>query len=157
MDFGQLLLERGLVSPRELDDALAEQRRHIVEGRDPVPRLGEIFVGRGILTEQQVAEALQSQQKVILVCKQCNVQVNVDVRSDAAGYRCGTCGGNLEKPAEVRNVKVVDTSVILVTREPLPAEVREAANDPARKLGKYILLEEIGRGGAAIVHRAWDT
>ncbi len=157
MDFGQLLLERGLVSPRELDDALAEQRRHIVEGRDPVPRLGEIFVGRGILTEQQVAEALQSQQKVILVCKQCNVQVNVDVRSDATGYRCGTCGGNLEKPAEVRNVKVVDTSVILVTREPLPAEVREAANDPARKLGKYILLEEIGRGGAAIVHRAWDT
>lgn len=157
MDFGQLLLDRGLISPQELEAALAEQRRYLLEGREPVPRLGEILVSRGCLSEQQVAQALASQQKEILYCRKCKIQVNVDLRSDAAGYRCGTCGGDLEKPSEVRNVKVVDTSVILVTREPLPEEVQHATRDPARKFGKYVLLEEIGRGGAAIVHRAWDT
>ncbi|MBI2930996.1 MAG: protein kinase, partial [Planctomycetes bacterium] len=157
MELGQLLLERGLISPQELDEALAEQRRCILQGRDPVPRLGEILVTRGCLTEQQVAEALESQQKGIFFCSACNVQVNVDLRPDVAGYRCGSCHGDLIQLPEVRDVRVADTSVILVSREPLPEEVQQAAKDPARKFGKYILLEEIGRGGAAIVHRAWDT
>jgi len=157
MDLGQLLLDRGLVSPQELHDALAEQRRAILEGKDPVPRLGEILVARGAVTEKQVTEALGTQQKAILHCPACKVQVNVELRHDAAGYRCGTCGGPLIAPPEVKNVHVVDTSVILVAREPLPQEVQFASKDPARRFGKYVLLSEIGRGGLAIVHRAWDT
>jgi serine/threonine protein kinase len=63
----------------------------------------------------------------------------------------------MREPEQVRNVSVVDTSVILVARDPVPREVEAAAQDPARKMGKYVLLEELGRGGAAIVHRAWDS
>jgi predicted Ser/Thr protein kinase len=36
-------------------------------------------------------------------------------------------------------------------------EVAAAAADPARSFGRFVLLEELGRGGAGRVHRAWQT
>ena len=38
-----------------------------------------------------------------------------------------------------------------------PREVRDAANDPGRRFGKYVLLEQVGVGGIGQVYRAWDT
>ncbi len=157
VDFGNLLVERGFISSQELEAALALQRRSIVEGIEPIPRLGEILIRRGAVTEQQVADALAAQNKVILACLTCHTQVNVEEREDARAYKCVRCGGEMREPEKVSSVSVVDTSVILVPRDPVPREVEAAAQDPARKMGKYVLLEELGRGGAAIVHRAWDT
>jgi serine/threonine protein kinase len=157
VDFGNLLVERGFISSRELEEALALQRRSIVEGIEPIPRLGEILIRRGAVTEQQVADALAAQNKKILACQTCRTQVNVEEREDARAYKCVRCGGEMREPEQVSSVSVIDTSVILVPRDPVPREVEAAAQDPARKMGKYILLEELGRGGAAIVHRAWDT
>ena len=157
LDFGNLLVERGYISSRELEDALALQRRSIVEGIEPIPRLGEILIRRGAVTEQQVADALAAQNKKILACLTCKTQVNVEEREDARAYKCVRCGGEMREPEQVSSVSVIDTSVILVPKDPVPREVEAAAQDPARKMGKYVLLEELGRGGAAIVHRAWDT
>ncbi|MBI4563506.1 MAG: protein kinase [Planctomycetes bacterium] len=157
VDFGHLLVERGLITSKELDEALAVQRRYIVEGREPLPRLGEILIERGSVSEQEVADALGAQRKKILYCSTCKIQVNVEERADVAGYQCVRCGGEMQAPEEVNDVRVIDTSVIFIAKDPVPKEVEAAAADPARKMGKYILLEEIGRGGAAIVHRAWDT
>ncbi|MEZ0230320.1 MAG: hypothetical protein ACAI25_16985, partial [Planctomycetota bacterium] len=38
-----------------------------------------------------------------------------------------------------------------------PPEVAAAQSDPARRLGAYVLLDELGRGGMGVVQRAYDT
>jgi hypothetical protein len=51
---GELLVERGLIAPADLEDALAEQR---ATGR----RLGEVLVSKGALTGAQLTRALAEQ------------------------------------------------------------------------------------------------
>ncbi len=51
---GQILIDRGLITPAQLEDALSEQG---VTGRF----FGEILVGRGVLTEEKIARALSEQ------------------------------------------------------------------------------------------------
>ena len=59
---GELLVERGLILPLELEDALAEQR---ATGR----RLGEVLVSRGALTGAQLTSALAQQYGVDLAAE----------------------------------------------------------------------------------------
>jgi serine/threonine protein kinase len=118
--------------------------------------LGELLVQRGHLTQEQVLEALGDQDKTILWCPRCGIRVNVKKRANAEAYKCVRCEGTLGTPPESA-LSVADSSIILVTNEPLPEEVITASKDASRKFGKYILLSEIGRGAVGVVHRAWDT
>src|SRR5688572_12433302 len=39
----------------------------------------------------------------------------------------------------------------------IPPVAAEAARDPARRLGRFILVRDLGRGALGTVHQAWDT
>jgi serine/threonine protein kinase len=155
-DFGQLLVRNSLISESALEECLEAQREVARRGVDAIPRLGELLVARGYLTEEQVVSVLSQQEMAILFCPRCEVQVNVPVREDVREVRCVRCRGTLIVPREPRDLKVTEDSIIFISREPVPSEVEEASRESWRKFGKYTLINEIGRGGAGVVHRAWD-
>jgi serine/threonine protein kinase len=156
LDLGQQLVKKGLVRTEAVDECLRLQRDLQKQGQDPVPRLGELLVERGYVSREQVLAALAEQDKEILWCPKCGIRVNVRRRPDVQAYKCGRCEGTLTAPPE-SSLAVADSSIIVVSREPLPPEVEQAGQDPARRFGKYVLVAEIGRGAIGVVHRAWDT
>ncbi len=157
IDLGQVLISQGLVTEEAVRECLQIQRESEGSGRESSPRLGELLVRRGHVTEKQVVDALATQQKQILYCPRCDVQVNVVARDDVRKYKCARCEGTLVAPGDAKDLKVVDSSIIFISKDPIPKEVVEAAKDPARRFGKYIVINEIGRGAVGVIHRAWDT
>jgi len=145
------------VTEEAVRECLAIQRESERTGQETAPRLGELLVQRGYLTEKQVVDALAAQQKEIMFCARCDVQVNVVRRPDVRDYKCARCEGSLTQPGNLKDLKVVDSSIIFISKDPVPKEVIEAAKDQGRRFGKYILINEIGRGAVGVIHRAWDT
>jgi serine/threonine protein kinase len=72
--------------------------------------------------------------------------------------RCPICLSEVrrEDPAEVARVRDLE-NLVRLTRDTLPPDVQAARRLPGRLFGKYVLVEEIGRGGAGVVQKAWDT
>lgn len=65
--------------------------------------------------------------------------------------RCPTCQGPL------RALEQGSSHAALGRRIPIPPIAREAAADPARRLGRFALVRELGRGAVGTVEQAWDT
>jgi len=154
---GRILIERGLVTEVQMREVIALQRQAEQESRPIIPRLGELLVEKGYATAEQVREALSAQNRKILYCTKCSLHVNVDLRPDVVVYRCGRCETPLVEPPSGEEIKVVESTIMFVIRDPLPPDVQARIQDPSSKFGKYILVSELGRGGVGIVHKAWDT
>ncbi len=81
-----------------------------------------------------------------------------DVARDALGESIGgSPGGRVVGRSGASGAAPLPEAILPPTTAPLPPEVAAAARDPARVVGRYVLVRELGRGGMGVVHGAWDT
>jgi serine/threonine protein kinase len=146
----KMLLERGLLLPEEYHEA-QELRRST--GKP----LADILVERSILNPVQLQDAMAAFQKRVRFCPECKGPVYVP-RIMTEGERCPRCLGPVQWQEEsvVAQIRDLD-NIVQLTHDELPPEVQFARTIPGRLFGKYVLLDEVGKGGAGVVVKAWDT
>ncbi|MBI4566308.1 MAG: protein kinase [Planctomycetes bacterium] len=156
---GRILIERGLATEFQVHECLRLQGRLIDLDIRPIPRLGEIMIRHGYLTKEALETALQFQNLELYCCPDCGARIQGGSGlGDGEAYTCSQCGAEIPflfaKMAAGVHEALQSTSKRLELA--LLQEVRTAAAEPSNHFGKYLLIEEIGRGGAGIVYRAWQ-
>ncbi|MBI4612139.1 MAG: hypothetical protein HY720_00855 [Planctomycetes bacterium] len=93
--FGFLAIQLGLLSQDDIRAACAEQAQLAKRGLRF--RLGEVLVGRGLLTRGQVEEILRRQQGYLVICPKCDKRHIVFDREPGEKFECD-CGRELLVP-----------------------------------------------------------
>ncbi|HLG42646.1 MAG TPA: protein kinase [Planctomycetota bacterium] len=154
---GKVLIDKGLATEYQVNECLRLQARMTEMGISPIPPLGEIMVKRGYIDREKLDTALMLQTTEFYTCIECGKPIEIP-KGNSESYECSHCKAKiplmfakmaaalftgLEKSADELDIE-------------LPAEVRERMSDTTNHFGKYVLLQEIGRGGAGVVWRAWQ-
>jgi predicted Ser/Thr protein kinase/DNA-directed RNA polymerase subunit RPC12/RpoP len=151
MRLGQILVETGVVVPGHLETCLRIQEEMGQKGVATVPLVGELLVRNGFVRPDQVEQALALQDSTGRTCASCGEHIPAIVLDMADGEGCPHCGSKFETrskpPVEVPVVASVSDRP-RVEPPPIPPELR--------KIGKYELLREIGRGSMGVVYEALD-
>ena len=156
---GRILVDRGLATEYQLNECLRLQGRMTEMAIHPIPQLGEILIRRGYVDKDALETALQLQNLQLYTCPDCGGAI--EIAGTAPGREdvtCKACGAAVPF-LFAKMAAAVKEALDEASREhdiDLPDEVRLAAAEPSKSFGKYILLKEIGRGGAGIVYKAWQ-
>src|SRR5579862_1134457 len=156
---GRLLVDRGLATEYQVNECLRLQGRMAELGINPVPQLGEILIRRNYVDKAALETALQLQNLQLYTCPECGGAIEiVETATPREEYKCKACGTAVPF-LFAKMATAVKEALDTASREhdvELPDEVRLAAAEPSKCFGRYILIKEIGRGGAGIVYKAWQ-
>jgi len=153
-EFAELLLEWGLLNKPELDEAL---RLHGTASRNGMahPAFTDTLIKYGFLTPRQVAEAKSADVKGVFLCAACGVGFEVRISAKERIYKCPRCQGSLERESGTRPAQAAPPAALVT--DTVPVDVQVAMHNPEARFGKFVVISEVGRGGAAVIKKAWDS
>ncbi len=141
---GRRLVEARLLASGTLASLLAE-----CAARRPRLALAELLLERRLVAPQDVVRALARVASETLADRE--TVVGPPPRSDAGSGRFGSGRGHSPRPGSGRLAPATGTR-----RFQADASASGAAGDGPRLLDRYVLAEELGRGGMGVVCRAYD-
>jgi tetratricopeptide (TPR) repeat protein len=112
----------------------------------------------GVTEDKEIQRTLKLQYKTLYECPGCTLKYNLVGADPHKQYRCKKCDAVLAPKPEGTGVKADESAygLKLEIASDLPPEVAQAELDPANQFGKYILVRPLGRGGAGVVHLAYQ-
>lgn len=101
---GTLLLDRGILSEKQLSEALEAQDRLTAQGLEKL--LGDLLIAKGFATPGQIRDVLEQQQKAVVVCGACRVQFNASSGDEGKPVDCPRCGRQVRIPDQLESFNV---------------------------------------------------
>jgi DNA-binding response OmpR family regulator len=155
---GRILIDRGLVTEYQVNEALRLQGRLVEANLHPVPPLGEILLKKGALGKEALAAALQLQNFMLYRCPECSARIGIPPGPGKGVLICPQC--QAEVPSLFAKLAAAIHQVLQEAADAhaveIPDEVIAVAGDPHSQFGKYVLVRIIGRGGVGVVWKAWQ-